>query len=135
MRRCCRGGAELIAETLRALEQGAVREVAQPKEGVTYAEKISKAEASISWADSAAEIARKVRAFNPWPIAETRCNGQQLRIWDAEPKDGQGVETGGIPPGTVLGRGYGSLEENIPAVENIDVVCGVGVLRVLRLQL
>ena len=115
-------GAELIAETLRALEQGSVHETAQPKEGVTYAEKISKAEASISWADSAAQIARKVRAFNPWPIAETRCNGEQLRIWEAEPVDVPGVETGGIPPGTVLG-------------DNIDVVCGRGVLRVLRLQL
>ena len=115
-------GAELIAETLRALEQGSVREAAQPKEGVTYAEKISKAEASISWADSAVQIARKVRAFNPWPIAETRCNGEQLRIWEAEPVDVPGVETGGIPPGTVLG-------------DNIDVVCGRGLLRVLRLQL
>jgi methionyl-tRNA formyltransferase len=128
-------GAELIAETLRALEQGSVRETVQPKEGVTYAEKISKAEASITWADSAAQIARKVRAFNPWPIAETRCNGEQLRIWEAEPMDVPGIETDGIPPGTLLGRGRRSLGENISPLENIDVVCGRGVLRVLRLQL
>ena len=34
---------------------------------------------------SAAEIDRQVRAFNPWPVAETRWNGQQLRIWQAKP--------------------------------------------------
>jgi methionyl-tRNA formyltransferase len=121
-------GAELIAETLRALQRGPVSEVAQPGEGVTYAEKISKAEALIHWQDSAVQIARKVRAFNPWPIAETRCNGEQLRIWDAEPLDAS-AGIGGMAPGTVLGLGDRAAEENI------DVVCGNGVLRVLRLQL
>jgi methionyl-tRNA formyltransferase len=125
-------GAELISETLRAVEQGSVSEVAQPQEGVTYAHKISKAEALIDWQDSAAQIARKVRAFNPWPIAETRSNGDQLRIWDAEPidtsVDALAEKIGGMPPGTVL-------KDDRAANENIDVVCGNGVLRVLRLQL
>jgi methionyl-tRNA formyltransferase len=119
-------GAELIAETLPALARGSVSEVPQPAEGVTYAGKITKAEALIHWQDSAARIARQVRAFNPWPIAETRCNGQQLRIWDAEPIVNSVVE--GAAPGTVRGEGD-------QAEENIDVVCGEGVLRVLRLQL
>ncbi len=121
-------GAELVSETLRALERGVVSEVAQPAEGVTYAEKIAKTEAQIRWQDSAAQIARQVRAFYPSPISETRFNGEQLRIWEAEPVDSHPVGLAG-PPGTVLGSSDHAGEANI------DVVCGNGVLRILRLQL
>jgi methionyl-tRNA formyltransferase len=122
-------GAELMAETLRGLRFGPISEVAQPTEGVTYAQKIAKAEALIQWQDSAAQIARKVRAFNPWPIAETRFNGEQLRIWDAVPVEMQVRKAEGIRPGTVLEQG------DHAEAECIDVVCGSGVLRILRLQL
>ncbi len=75
-----------------------VREVPQPPAGVTYAEKISKAEALIDWQQDAVQIWRRVRAFNPWPIAETRLNGAQLRIWDAQlassPTSGDALPTG-----------------------------------------
>jgi len=57
--------------------------VPQPPEGVTYAAKIEKAEALIDWSKDALEIERHVRAFNPWPVAETRLDGEQLRIFDA----------------------------------------------------
>ena len=77
-------GADLIVETLDALDSGRIREVPQPSAGVTYAEKINKAEALIDWQQDAAQIWRRIRAFNPWPIAETRLDGAQLRIWDAE---------------------------------------------------
>lgn len=115
-------GAQLIVETLQELAQGRAREVPQPSEGVTYAEKINKAEALIDWRQDAAQICRRVRAFNPWPIAETRFNGVQLRIWDAEVGDPAGV---GAAPGTVLAATH----------EGIEVACGRGVLRILRLQL
>ena len=52
-------------------------------DGATYAAKIRKEEAVIDWSGPADEIARQVRAFNPWPVAETRWRGQQLRIWEA----------------------------------------------------
>ena len=58
---------------------------AQPADGVTYAPKIRKEEALIDWSRTAIEIDRQVRAFNPWPIAETRWQGQQLRVWEAAP--------------------------------------------------
>ena len=78
-------GAELMSETLRALRRWRwSAKSPQPAEGVTYAEKIDKTEALIDWRTDAAQIARQVRAFNPWPVAETRFNGAQLRIWDAE---------------------------------------------------
>jgi methionyl-tRNA formyltransferase len=122
-------GAELIAETLDALRDGRIRAVAQPALGVTYAEKISKSEALIHWSEDAASIWRQVRAFNPWPIAETRLSGEQLRIWDAELLDPQRQDHSnagqGSAPGTVLGA----------SPDGIDVACGHGALRVLRLQL
>jgi methionyl-tRNA formyltransferase len=122
-------GAELISETLEALRAGGVTEVPQPSEGITYAEKIDKAEALIDWQQDAMHISRRVRAFNPWPVAETRFNGAQLRIWDAETRDppipqphAPRLET---VPGTVLAATH----------EGIDVACRRGVLRILRLQL
>jgi methionyl-tRNA formyltransferase len=121
--RLARLGAELIGETLNGLALGRVREVPQPAAGVTYAEKISKAEALIDWHQDALQIWRRVRAFNPWPIAETRLNGAQLRIWDAEMRGSSVTQSGA--PGTVLAA----------TQDGIDVACGSGVLRVLRLQL
>jgi methionyl-tRNA formyltransferase len=122
--RLARLGADLIGETLNALQEGRVREVPQPSEGVTYAEKINKAEALIDWQQDAAQISRRVRAFNPWPIAETRLDGAQLRIWEAQPLEFLGP----VPApeaGTVLAATHAG----------IDVACGRGVLRILCLQL
>jgi methionyl-tRNA formyltransferase len=123
-------GAELVGETLEALCAGGVPEVPQPSEGITYAEKIDKAEALIDWQQDAMHISRRVRAFNPWPVAETRFNGAQLRIWDAEMHDPPIPPPPHAPrldtvPGTVLAA----------TQEGIDVACRRGVLRILRLQL
>jgi methionyl-tRNA formyltransferase len=122
-------GAELIGETLEALRAGGVAELAQPSEGITYAEKIDKAEALIDWQQDAMHISRRVRAFNPWPVAETRFNGAQLRIWDAETRDPPMPQPHAprldTVPGTVLAA----------TQEGIDVACRRGVLRILRLQL
>jgi methionyl-tRNA formyltransferase len=117
-------GAQLMAETLEGLHSGRAREVAQPADGATYAAKIDKAEAQIHWQHSAEEISRQVRAFNPWPMAETRLNGEQLRIWAAEAIESPALQ-GTASPGSVL----------TAAPEGIDVVCGSGVLRILNLQL
>jgi methionyl-tRNA formyltransferase len=118
-------GADLIAESLDGLGRGAIREIAQPAEGVTYAQKIDKLEALIQWERSAEEISRQVRAFNPWPMAETRFNGEQLRIWEAEPLEAPAMNSAATPAGAVLSA----------TGEGIDVVCGTGVLRIHRLQL
>ncbi len=121
-------GAALITETLAALADGTVREAPQPAAGVTYADKISKAEALIDWREDAIQVGRRVRAFNPWPVAETRWAGAQLRIWDAEIlTHGRSAfdDAAAVDPGTVLAA----------TGDGIDVACGRGVLRVLRLQL
>jgi methionyl-tRNA formyltransferase len=119
-------GAELIGETLQALQAGRGGDGAQPASGVSYAAKIDKAEARIDWQHSAQQIDRQIRAFNPWPVAQTRLNGEQLRVWEAEPVAVPGkAQSAAPPPGTVLSA----------AQEGIDVVCGTGVLRILSLQL
>jgi methionyl-tRNA formyltransferase len=118
-------GALLIDESLQALRSGALPEVAQPLAGVTYAAKIDKAEAPIQWGRHAEEISRQVRAFNPWPMAETRFDGKHLRIWEAEPIDAPALSGSGRPAGSVL----------TATGEGIDVLCGTGVLRILKLQL
>jgi methionyl-tRNA formyltransferase len=115
-------GAELMVETLPGIASATVRETPQPGQGVTYAEKINKAEARIDWSLDAARIGRQVRAFNPWPVAETRYDGQQVRVWEAQLLEGQ---TQGTQAGSVL-----SASE-----QGIDVACGQGILRILRLQL
>jgi methionyl-tRNA formyltransferase len=119
-------GAELIVDSMAALADGSAREIVQPAEGVTYAEKISKSEAPINWRHAAGQISRQVRAFNPWPIAQTQFNADPLRIWDAETVDLHFAGAGrDVAPGTVMAA----------TGEGIDVACGTGVLRILRLQL
>lgn len=54
----------------------------QNRQDVTYAHKILKEEAKINWANSAIEIDRKIRAFNPWPVAFTHINGKMVRLWE-----------------------------------------------------
>jgi len=127
-------GGELIVETLDAVANGVAREQPQPEVGVTYAEKINKADAVIDWRNDAERVLRQVRAFNPWPIAQTLLDGAQLRVWEAElapPAFGAATSieaaatTGAPAPGTVLEASN----------DGIDVACGRGALRILRLQL
>jgi methionyl-tRNA formyltransferase len=116
-------GGELVVETLAAVAAGTAREEPQPATGITYAEKIRKTEALIDWRADALDVLRRVRAFNPWPIAETRLNGAQVRVWDAE------LTALRLPaqsaPGSVLEASN----------DGVDVACGRGALRILRLQL
>jgi methionyl-tRNA formyltransferase len=82
------GGAALI-EALQGHAAGTLRSIPQPTEGITYAAKLEKAEALIDWTGDAIEIERQVRAFNPWPVAETRLEGEQLRVFEARAEDGR----------------------------------------------
>ena len=127
--RLASAGALLMVETLDAVAAGAACERAQSAEGVTYADKIGKSEALIDWRAAAPQILRRVRAFNPWPIAETRFGGAQLRIWEAELAPAARPRIPAIPsapaPGSVLAA----------SSDGIDVACGSGALRIRRLQL
>ncbi len=118
-------GAEALLEALPGLESGVLVSQPQPVEGVTYAAKIDKAEARIDWSASAVAIDRQVRAFQPWPVAETRLEGEQLRVHEAHPLDDASAgRAPGIGPGTVLGLREAELR----------VACGEGCLAITRLQ-
>jgi methionyl-tRNA formyltransferase len=115
-------GGRLIVEALDRVAAGTARLEPQDASLATYARKIDKSEALIDWNRPAAELARRVRAFNPWPVAETRLAGEQLRIWAAH-------EAAGTPhqavAGTVMEAG----------ATGITVMTGEGVLVLERVQL
>ena len=74
---------------MRALARLPLPAKPQPSAGVTYAHKIDKAEASIDWQQSASHIDRQIRAFNPFPGAQTTLAGQRLKLWQARPHAGR----------------------------------------------
>jgi methionyl-tRNA formyltransferase len=114
-------GAAALIEALDGLAAGTLKARAQPAAGANYAPKIDKAEARLDWNASAAELDRRVRAFNPWPVAETRFAGEPLRVLRARVAESAGLEA---TPGTLLGIGDDGLR----------VACGAGVLAVAELQ-
>jgi methionyl-tRNA formyltransferase len=114
-------GAAALVEAIEGLASGALRPQAQPAEGVTYAAKLEKSEARLDWNLSAVELDRRVRAFNPWPVAETGFDGETLRIWRATVAD---PAPAGSLPGTLLGVDAAGLR----------VACGHGVLAIAELQ-
>ena len=77
-------GARLMLLALDVAAAGALKPIAQPIEGVSYAHKIDKAEAVIDWTQGAALIARRVRAFNPAPGASAQMQGETFKIWNAQ---------------------------------------------------
>ncbi|MET4675325.1 methionyl-tRNA formyltransferase [Luteibacter sp. PvP120] len=114
-------GAEALAEGLRRTMAGEVLSArAQDDEGVAYAHKLDKAEARLDFTQPADALERKVRAFDPWPVAEAEVAGERLRIWSARAIDG----TPGSPPGEVLRASR----------DGIDIACAQGALRLLAVQ-
>ena len=114
-------GAAALLEAVDGLASGTLAARAQPPEGITYAAKIEKSEARIDWQDDVLLVDRKIRAFHPWPIAETRFAGESLRLHRASVADARGAH--GLP-GTVLGL----------ADDGLRVACGTGVLALRELQ-
>ncbi|WP_306391785.1 methionyl-tRNA formyltransferase [Telluria beijingensis] len=111
-------GGRMIVEALRKIEAGSVQATPQPEEGVTYAAKIGKEEAKLDFSLPAEALARKVRAFNPFPGANGLVNGVTVKFWSAQPADGSGE------PGQVLRAD----------ADGVVIACGEGALRVLELQ-
>lgn len=115
-------GAPALLEVLSGIESGSVSARAQPSEGVTHAKKIEKSEARIDWRRSASEIDRQIRAFRPWPIAETTHRGEQVRVHRAQVLSGSTATA--RRPGSILG-----LKDDL-----LLVACGEAVLGIAELQ-
>ena len=114
-------GAEVLRDGLTLARAGMTLQAeAQPEAGLTYARKIDKAEAKLDWSLAAKNLADKIRAFSPWPVAETELQGERVRVYQAVVLG----DDSGKPPGTVLAAGK----------EGIDIACGQGTLRLLALQ-
>lgn len=113
--------AQVLSDGLGLLRAG-IKPIArpQPEQGVTYAHKLDKAEAKLDWAQDAGALARTVRAFNPWPIAEATLAGERVRIHGAVALEADH----GQAPGTVLAASR----------DGIDIACGQGALRLRVLQ-
>jgi methionyl-tRNA formyltransferase len=111
-------GAKLVVEALGLLEEGRLEPTPQPAQGATYAPKLDKSEARIDWTRPAVEIWRKIRAFNPFPGALARFDGEDVKIWRAQLAMTDGT------PGEILAFGD----------QGILVACGQGSVQILELQ-
>lgn len=111
-------GGQLIVQAMGKLQcEGKLDATPQDESLVTYAAKLSKSEALIDWNKSAVEISRQVRAFNPFPVAQTLLCGETCRIWKVQALPGKGF------PGVITGLQGG-----------ITVACGDGILEIEELQ-
>lgn len=110
-------GAELLIDSLPNFHT--LTPTPQPEQGICHARKLSKAEALIDWQEPAELLARKIRAFNPWPVSHADLRGEHLRLWEAHALPDRGAGS----PGDCRG-GDGGLE----------VTTGEGTLCITSLQ-
>jgi methionyl-tRNA formyltransferase len=119
--RLARMGSDALMHCVRMLAAGdPPRARRQEQAGVSYARKLDKSEARLDWNEPAVILERRIRAFNPWPVAWCDIAGERTRIWRAALVDSDHDAVAG----TVLRA----------QKQGIDVATGDGVLRLLELQ-
>jgi methionyl-tRNA formyltransferase len=119
-------GATALLDALPGILDGSLAPAAQDPAAATYAKKLTKDESWIDWSRPAAEIERAVRAFDPWPVAQTRLGDEVLRLWSATlpaPAPSASASASDEP---------GRVAQSGP--DGIDVVTGDGLLRITALQ-
>jgi methionyl-tRNA formyltransferase len=112
-------GAETLLEAIERLKAGSLSRQPQDNAAATLAPMIKKEDGHLDWTRPAEQLARMVRAFNPWPSAQTTLDGNLLKIHRAHV-----VDAVAAPPGTVHVEGYRLL-----------VACGSAALQIDQLQL
>jgi len=116
-------GANLMVEAMQVLEaKGSLASTPQDETLVTYAHKLEKAESAIDWHKSAQEISRQVRAFNPFPVAQSYLRGEVCRIWMATDASASDVKY------------RAKAGEVVDVHDGVLVACGEGLLRITELQ-
>lgn len=101
-------GAQLLAETLPRYLSGELQPQPQPEDGVTMAPMLSKAEGELDFNQPAETLARKVRAFNPWPGAYMAWKGGALKVLRAHAAAGRGRP------------GQHKVQDNLPAIATAE---------------
>jgi methionyl-tRNA formyltransferase len=120
-----REGARLMVEATQQLQStGQLASEVQDESLVTYAHKLEKSESAIDWTQSAIQLSRQVRAFNPFPVATAKFKDQVCKLWFAKVAESDA----GIPDSA---HGAGSIVKIQPLV----VACGDGVLELQELQM
>ncbi len=114
-------GGRMIVEAMEKLERGELPATPQPEEGANYAAKIAKEEAALDFSESAEQLARRIRAFNPFPGATGRFGDTVVKLWQARPV-------------TVAQRGEPGQVLSADAQAGIVVACGEGALLLSELQ-
>jgi methionyl-tRNA formyltransferase len=110
-------GAQLMLRTLENLQTSLLKTIPQPPVGITYAQKLERAEGKICWQDTADTLERKVRALNPWPGVWFEYQNERIKILKAAVAE----NPQSAAPGTMLAK-------------NFTVACGQGALRLLEIQ-
>ncbi len=98
-------GASALMESLSAHCRGELQPRRQPEEGVSYAEKLSKSEARLDFSEQTVELHRRIRAFNPWPVAEAVLRGERVRVWLSRVVAADEIaatDLSSIAPGTIV---------------------------------
>jgi methionyl-tRNA formyltransferase len=113
-------GGAMIVDALHNLQNGSVIASPQPEAGANYAGKITKDEAALDFTQPAEKLARKIRAFNPFPGASAQFNGVQIKLWAA-----QALPDTDAKPGQVLAASVH---------DGVIVACETGALRLTELQ-
>ena len=113
-------GGALIVQTLADAQLNKLVRTPQPMDGITYAHKIEKHEAALDWRLSAKQLAQRVRAFNPFPVATFHANGEVIKVWSAYAVANGDTDTEPTTnaPGTVL-----SADDS-----GVRIACGEGSL-------
>jgi len=119
--RLAQQGGEAMLQALDAIESQSIQAEKQDDSQAVYAHKLQKAEAEIDWQNSAKQIDQQIRAFNPWPVAQSKLDDKVLRIWMSEMISGSSDKE----PGTVISANK----------SGIDVSTGEGIVRLLSVQL
>jgi methionyl-tRNA formyltransferase len=117
-------GGALIVQTLADAQAHKLVPTPQPADGITYAHKIEKHEAALDWRLNAKQLAQRVRAFNPFPVATFHANGEVIKVWSAYAAADTDIEPTKNVGGTVLSADDSGLR----------IACGVGVLCITELQ-
>ncbi|MGZ5817161.1 MAG: methionyl-tRNA formyltransferase [Burkholderiaceae bacterium] len=113
-------GGVMIVDALNKLQNNSLTAMPQSEAGANYAAKITKEEAALDFTQPAEKLARKIRAFNPFPGASAQFNGVSIKLWYA-----QALPESAAKPGQIL---------TANAHDGVIVACGTGALRLTELQ-